>query len=164
MLVVPGLPARSVTVAVMVFGPSARATPERLKPVWSALIAAVPAFMEAWMMGSFTVPVTGTSGVLSQAFAVGDVIAGTGKTVSRLTMTLAVPLFPARSTAVTVIVFAPSISESAARLKLFPADGVTAVPLTVRDVTGSFMLPATVIGDALTNTLLAGVEMVITGA
>src|SRR3990172_7427537 len=154
-------PARSFASTVIVFGPSTRGTPERLKSV-PATGAARPLTVTE-LAGSLKKPVTVICGVLRSKPSTGDVMVIMAAAMSRLTVTVAVDLFPARFVASTLIVFDPSARGTPKRLKSVPAI-CAATPFTVIEVTGSLTEPTTATAGVFTYELCAGEVIWIAGA
>ena len=75
----------------------------------------------------------------------------TGRTVSRTSVMVAVPVFPARSKAFTVTIFSPSTRERSARLQVLSWFTTAAKPFTVTEVTVSFTVPVIVTFGVFTN-------------
>ena len=118
--------------------------------VWPATCADVLCILTV-VSGSLTVPDTGTWALFVSDPETGAVIVTTGATVSSVSVTIAVAWLFARSFAVTVIVFNPSVSGKSERLKL-PFANVTGMPLTwTSPGWSSVMLPETVIFGVVTK-------------
>ena len=108
MLWAPALSAGSTARTERVLSPSARVTPERVKPP-AVFCAGVPLTVTE-AVGSSRVPDTVTVGGFRYWSSFCEVILTTGRTVSSSTLTAAeaAPVFPAASVAVAVKLFAPS--------------------------------------------------------
>ena len=94
------MPAGSVAVTVTVFGPSVRVMPEALKVV-PVTVASTP-FTVTEAVSSSTVPETVMTDSLVVVPSRGDVTDTTGGLLSMVKLIVVLPVFPARSVAVTV--------------------------------------------------------------
>ncbi|HEX7125841.1 MAG TPA: hypothetical protein VF406_08685 [Thermodesulfobacteriota bacterium] len=156
-----GSPAWAASVAAKL--PSAAATTVTACPVRrlvtvtrapASTVPAAPATVTAPSSGSLTV-------IVPEAGA-------PGATVSSVTVTLAVPGFPAASRATTSIRFAPSasVSGAVAKVRSGPSVGVAAPSPFTRTITvaGSLTDPATTCAGALVTSPSVGAVRVTTGA
>lgn len=101
-------PARSTAVTVRVLLPSDRLTAENVK--WPFDTCAGVLFTFTTAVGSSMVPVTVIIFLLVTVPSFGDVMAIFGGVESTVTLTVAVPVFPAALTALAEIIFRPSMS------------------------------------------------------
>ena len=154
-LVVPRLPATSLTATSTRFNPSARSTLHwKLSRVNAA--AGLPAQLTSPTpdRASTMVPVSAATGLLVRLASAGDVTATTGAVRSRLTVMLACALLPALSTAVPATAWpAPSaVTDTGAVQLAIPLSASWQSKLTV---TSSVCQPSTLAGGA-TMALISG--------
>ena len=159
---VPRFPAASCAVTVRVLEPSASVTPAvKVDPT---RLAAWPfTLTDAMLLASLTLPVTVMAAWLVRKLAAGPVIVMAGPTVSSLPVTVAVPVSPAESRAVTVIVLDPSVNV---RLVAKPPPlGVTLWPFTVSSTIVPVVPtdPLTAICDPLVRKPVTGAVIVTVG-
>ena len=117
--------------------------------------------MVAVVWGLLMLPVTVTCGALVMPPEAGAVMVTSGGVESRVTTTVLVAEFPARSVATRVMLFAPGVSASVCSKP--DSCGVTGRSFTVRRATASSRVPATETCGTLKKALSSGAVTVMTG-